>query len=126
MKAAKSIFLLAAIYGFLVIVPSFFMEGNFARGVPFTHPQFFYGFMGLALAWQFAFAVIAQDPKRYRPFILAAIVEKFSFFIASLALFSEGRIVSGDLPGPAIDGILGIAFIYAWIVTGRAEPAAAD
>jgi len=126
MKAVKSIFLIAAIYGFFVIVPSFFMEGSFARGVPFTHPQFFYGFMGVALAWQIAFVVIAQDPKRYRPFIFAAIVEKFSFLIASLALFSEGRIASGDLPGPAIDGLLGIAFIYAFIVTGRAEPAAAE
>ena len=126
MKAVKSIFLLAAIYGFFVIVPSFFMEGSFARDEPFTHPQFFYGFMGVALAWQIAFVVIAQDPKRYRPFIFAAIVEKFSFLIASLALFSEGRIVSGDLPAPMIDGIFGIAFIYAFIVTGRAEPEPAD
>ena len=126
MKAVKSIFLIAAIYGFFVIVPSFFMEENFARGVPFAHPQFFYGFMGVALAWQIAFLVIAQDPKRYRPFIFAAIVEKFSFLIASLALFSEGRLVSGDLPGPMIDGLFGVAFIYAFIVTGRAEPAPAE
>ncbi len=46
---------------------------------PVTHPEFYYGFVGLALVWQIAFFIIASDPARYRPIMLAAIPEKFIF-----------------------------------------------
>ena len=30
-----------------------------------THPEYFYGFLGVAIAWQIAFFVIAHDPRRF-------------------------------------------------------------
>jgi hypothetical protein len=32
-----------------------------------THPEFYYGFVGIATAWQVAFVIIGRDPERYRP-----------------------------------------------------------
>ena len=40
---------------------------------PVTHPEFYYGFVGVALAFQLVFLTIASDPLKYRPLILAGI-----------------------------------------------------
>jgi hypothetical protein len=32
-----------------------------------THPEFYYGFVGVATTWQVTFLIIRRDPKRYRP-----------------------------------------------------------
>jgi|SRR5579872_615904 len=54
---------------------------NRGRDTPpaITHPEYFYGFLGGALAWQFLFLVLSTDPVRYRPMILPAT----ALFIAS-------------------------------------------
>ena len=41
-----------------------------------SHPLFYYGFVGVALAWQVAFWLIARDPVRYRWFIVPGVIEK--------------------------------------------------
>jgi hypothetical protein len=53
----------------LVIAPLYFLEATVGQKNPpvISHPEFYYGFVGLALAWQFAFFVIARDPVRLRP-----------------------------------------------------------
>ena len=44
----------------LVIAPLYFAEGQIAQNdpPPITHPEFFYGFIGITLAWQFVFLAI--------------------------------------------------------------------
>ena len=54
-----------------------------------THPEYFYGFIGVGLAWQVAFLIIATDPRRYRPLIIPSIIEKFSFAAAIAVLFAR-------------------------------------
>jgi hypothetical protein len=52
MKFARLTFLLAGIWGIVVLGPLYFLE-NFigARHPPaITHPEYFYGFVGLGLA----------------------------------------------------------------------------
>src|SRR5271168_2040324 len=44
-----------------------------------THPMFFYGFVGVTLAWQLLFFAIAYQPVRLRPVIPFAVLEKLSF-----------------------------------------------
>lgn len=80
MKFAKVVFWAAGIWGVLVLTPLYFMFNIIGRQdpPPITHPGFYYGFVGAGLAWQIAFLIIATDPVRFRPIILAAIVEKFS------------------------------------------------
>lgn len=54
MLFARYLFCFAAIYGFLVLVPQYFLEEHIGRDYPppITHPEHFYGFLGVALAWQ--------------------------------------------------------------------------
>jgi hypothetical protein len=60
--------MIAGIYGLIVLVPQLFSESRIARDYPpvITHPEYFYGFLGVAIAWQLCFLVIAKDPVRYR------------------------------------------------------------
>src|SRR5262249_29225926 len=74
-RFARVVFLVAGIYGMVVLAPGFFTERALAQRMPpaITHPEFYYGFFGVALAWQVAFLIIARDPERFRPLILAGI-----------------------------------------------------
>ena len=69
MKFAKIVFRIAGIWGVLVADPALFhVQSDRPQRSPAHHPSgFFYGFVGAALAWQFAFFIIATDPARYRP-----------------------------------------------------------
>lgn len=51
MVFAKRVFYFAAIYGLLILSPPYFLEGRIGREYPpaITHPEHFYGFIGLAL-----------------------------------------------------------------------------
>ena len=117
MKFARTTYLLAAIYGVIVLVPGFFLEAQFDQAPPptLTHPEFYYGFYGAALVWQFAFFLISSDPVRYRPLMLVTVLEKAGFLIACLALWSSGRMApSGPFYGSLIDGVWMVLFIIAW------------
>lgn len=105
----------------LIIAPLYFLFEMIGRRdpPPITHPGFFYGFVGLALAWQFAFLFIATDPLRYRPLMLPSMFEKFSFGSAVVILVLEGRTRSSDLVFAATDLLLGILFVLAYLKTPR-------
>jgi hypothetical protein len=112
MKFAKIVFTVAAVYGILALAPQYFLEERIGRDFPppITHPEHFYGFVGVALAWQFLFLVIARDPVRMRPAIWPAIVEKLSFAIAAPVLFQLGRAPAAVLAFGIIDAILATLF----------------
>ena len=119
MKFAKFTFYLAGIWGLLVITPLYFIFDLIAKQdpPPITHPSFYYGFVGTALAWQLAFLVIARDPVRFRPLILPGIFEKFSYAIAILILVAQHRTNPRDLLFAATDTFLGILFLVAYTKT---------
>src|SRR5215475_12555955 len=99
MKFAKVVFALAGIWGLLIITPLYFMFDLIGKQDPpaITHPGFYYGFVGCALAWQIAFILIARDPVRLRPMMLASVVEKFAYAIAIVVLVIEARTNHRDL-----------------------------
>jgi hypothetical protein len=109
---ARRVFWWAGIYGLIVLLPQYFMEGRINRDFPppITHPEHFYGFVGVALAWQFVFLTIARDPVRYRPLMLGAILEKVSFGAAAVVLFWLGRITLVVLAPALVDLALATAF----------------
>ena len=82
-----------------------------------THPGFFYGFIGVGLAWQMAFCVIATNPTRYRLFMLPSVFEKFSYGVAVLILVKQGRMLSSDLVFGGVDLLLGVLFVIAFLKT---------
>jgi hypothetical protein len=64
MRFARIAYGVAAAYGFLTLTPLYFMVGNIGHDAPppVTHPEFYYGFVGVALLWQMIFVLIARDP----------------------------------------------------------------
>jgi hypothetical protein len=119
MKFAKVVFWIAGIWGLLVITPLYFMFDLIGRKDPpaITHPGFYYGFVGVALAWHLAFLVIARDPVRLRPMMIPSVVEKFTYGIAVVALVMQGRMHRSDLVFAATDSILGLLFVIAYLKT---------
>ena len=121
MKFAKVIFLVAGIYGLLALLPLYFMETRTGRDYPpsITHPEYYYGFIGVAVAWQLAFLVISRDPVRYRLLMPPAVVEKASFGIAVALLYAQER-VSAFMFGAAMsDSLLGVLFLVAFVLTAK-------
>jgi hypothetical protein len=90
---ARRCFLFAAITGLMVLLPQYFLEQQIGRNYPppISHPHLFYGFVGVAIVWQIAFLIIASDPLRFRPMMIAAILEKLSFAVPTTVLFMTGR-----------------------------------
>ena len=119
MKFAKVVFWISGIWGVLVITPLYFLFDLIGRQDPpaITHPGFFYGFVGLALTWQIAFLTIASDPVRYRPLMIASIIEKFSFGVAVVILVMQARMHTSDLLFAGTDLLLGVMFVAAYFKT---------
>ncbi len=119
MKFAKIAFGTAGIWGVLVLTPLYFMFDLIGRQdpPPITHPGFYYGFAGAGLAWQIAFLIIACDPVRFRPFMVAAIFEKFSYAAALMVLFLQHRLHRFDLTFAGADLVFGMLFVVAFLRT---------
>jgi len=119
MRFAKIVFWVAGIWGFLVLTPLYFMFDLISRNdpPPITHPGFFYGFVGLGLAWQVAFIVIATDPVRFRPLMIPCILEKVSWSAAVIILVLQGRMHKSDLVFVGTDLLLGLLFLIAYFKT---------
>jgi len=73
--------------------------------------------VGLALAWQLAFIVIATDPVRFRAMMIPAIVEKFGYVIACAVLHLQGRMSGQQVVTAAPDLVLGALFIASFLKT---------
>lgn len=119
MRFARIVFLVAGIWGVLVIAPLYFMFDLIGRKDPpvITHPGFFYGFVGLGLAWQIAFLFISRDPVRFRPLMIPSMIEKFSYAIAVVVLVQQARMHPSDLVFAATDLLLGALFVAAYLRT---------
>ncbi len=119
MKFARIVFLVAGIYGLLVLTPIYFLEHKIGRETPppITHPEYFYGFVGVGLAWQLAFLVIARDPVRYRAMILPSILEKVSYGIALVVLLSQHRLPLSSFAIGSVDWIFAFLFVAAYFKT---------
>jgi hypothetical protein len=123
MKFARAVFGIAGVYGLLAVTPLYLLEKRISLEQPpaITHPEFFYGFVGVTLAWQVAFLIIARDPVRFRPLMWAAMIEKFSYVIAATWLWSGGRLAAPIRPFMFVDLIFGVLFVIAYIRTGNVK-----
>lgn len=116
MKFARIVFLVAGIYGLLVLLPQFFLETKIGRDTPppITHPEFFYGFICVAVAWQVLFLILSRDPARYRPMMIPAMLEKIGFPIAVAILYLQGRLDPTMFVPASADLILLVLFVVAY------------
>ena len=119
----RRVFSIAGWYGLIVMLPQYFLEAKIGRDYPpaITHPENFYGFIGITIAWQLLFLVIARDPVRYRIAMLPAVFEKLSFVIAVAVLYLQGRVAPVVVAPAAIDLVLGMLFIASYRATSDAK-----
>lgn len=115
----KKIYFISGIYGILILFPQLFMENKTGLDFPppVTHPEFYYGFIGVALSWQILFIIISKDPVRYKLVMIPGILEKAAFGFSSVILFTLGRIPSLVLFFSLIDLFIMLLFIYSYLKT---------
>ena len=115
-RFASRVFTSAGIYGLVAVLPMYAIESRLGAMYPppVTHPEFFYGFAGVALAWQLVFLLIGREPMRLRAIMPPAVVEKIGFGGAVVVLVVLGRTTAAMLPPALIDLGLGALFVAAW------------
>ena len=120
MKFAKWVFLAAGVYGILLLAPMYFTEAKTGRDYPpaITHPEYYYGFIGCALAWLVMFIFLSRDPARYRALMIPCVLEKLAFGVPAVLLYAQGRIPLPPFAGGVIDLVLGALFVAAYRATG--------
>jgi hypothetical protein len=121
MRFARLVFLIAGTWGIVVLTPLYATFDAVGRQYPpaITHPDFYYGFIGVALAWQIAFLVIGKDPIRFRPMMVPAILEKLGYVTTLTVLYAQGQLQLGQFAVAVPDLILGLLFILAFFKTSR-------
>ena len=121
MRFAKWVFLAAGVSGVLMIVPPFFLEARTGQEYPppINHPEYYYGFFGVTLAWQFLFLVIASDPVRYRMAMLPSMLEKAGFAVAIPILFALERVPGVWLGFASMDATWLVLFAIAFVLTPK-------
>jgi hypothetical protein len=115
-RFARRVFTGAGVYGLIVLVPQFFLADRIGRDTPpaITHLEYFFGFIGVAVAWQFVFLMIGRNPERYAPLMLPAVLEKLAFGVPTLVLFAQGRLPGTVLLFGLLDLTLGALFLASW------------
>ena len=95
---------------------NFFSEYQIGINFPpvINHPEYFYGFLSITLAWQILFLFIAIDPVKYKLFIIPAMLEKYFYGATLIILYSQNRLPVMVLSSGIIDLILGILFAVAF------------
>lgn len=121
MKFAKYTFLIAGIYGIVALVPMYFLKDYVGEQnpPPLTHAEFFYGFVGVALAWQFVFLIISRDPAKYRLLMFPGILEKAAWGVPVLILYLQNKVSVSILGAGMIDLLFGVLFVVAYLKTDR-------
>ncbi len=123
-RFSRVVFTIAGIWGVLIMTPLYFAFDAIGRAYPppITHPDLYYGFVGVTLAWQVAFLVIASNPVRYRPLMLTAVLEKSLYVGTIILLYAHGQLQPGHAAAIIVpDGVLGLFFVAAF----RKTPSAA-
>jgi hypothetical protein len=127
MKFARVVFVGAGVWGIVLLTPMYFLFDAIGRqpSGPVTYPQFYYGFLAVTMAWQFAFLVIGSDPARFRLMMMPSVVEKLAFFLSMSVLFVQGRATVTDMMVVAPDFLLGVLFTIAFVKTSASPDLAA-
>jgi hypothetical protein len=124
---ARRVFTAAGLWGLAVLMPLYFSFDAIGRLYPptITHPDFFYGFVGVALVWQLVFLLIARDPVGLRMIMIPAMLEKFIYVGTLSVLYARGDLRSGQFIVAVPDCLLGVLFAIAWskIAAARRLPA---
>src|SRR5262245_9179586 len=124
MRFSKLVFLLAGIWGVVILAPLYFLEStiNVQQPPVITHPEYYYGFAGITLTWQILFFLISRNPVKYRTIMLVAILEKLAYGLAVPILFAIGRVPRAVLLPSFPDLVWATLFAIAYVKTPVHQP----
>jgi len=124
MPFARTVFTGAGIWGLVVLTPLYFGFDRVGRLYPpaVTHPDFFYGFIGVAIAWQIGFLVIGREPVRLRMMMIPAMLEKFIYVMTLGVLYLQQQLALGQFAVAVPDFAIGILFVLSFARTGVSLP----
>jgi len=116
MKFTRIVFCIAAIYGFILLIPMYFLMNTIGQKVPsaISHPEFYYGFVGVTLMWQCVFVLIAFDPLRFQAIIPIAVLEKVAYTVPVVILYLMDKVQPNILVTALADPIFAILFTSAY------------
>lgn len=116
MRFARIVFTCAGVWGLVVLLPLYFSLDLIGKLYPpaITHPDFFFGFIGVGIAWQIAFLLIGRDPVGLQAMMGPAIVEKFIYVFSLTALYGNGSLRFGQFVVAVPDFVLGMLFVIAF------------
>ena len=122
MTFARWVFTIGGLFGLIMIAPLFFLEDQMARmgGGPISHPENYYGFVGVTFAWQLVYLVIGRNPAPYRPIMLLGALGKVIFGVAVWTLALQGRTPMTVAYVSSPDLVWAALFVVAWF---RTKPA---
>src|SRR5689334_14156288 len=123
MKFARIVYGVAAAYGFISLLPLYFLFEKVGRDAPpaITHPEFYYGFLGVTFLWQLVFVMIAKKPLQYRSLMPLTILEKFVYTVPVILLYFAGRVHGSIMRSSLVDPTFGVLFLIAYFRTGVTE-----
>jgi hypothetical protein len=115
---------MAGMYGIALLVPPLFLESKYSGlyPPPITHPEFFYGFFALGIAWQVLFFILATDPIKYRAMMIPSMLEKIGYPVALIFLHFQHRIAPRMFALGSVDWLFLILFAIAYIKTAPTSP----
>jgi hypothetical protein len=122
-RFAKTVFVIAGIWGIVVLTPLYWLVDVTGRHYhpPMDYPQFFYGFFSVAMAWQIAFLIIGSNPARFRSLMIPSMLEKFGYVLTLAWLYGQARISTQDAQAAVPDLLLGVLFVVAFTKTRTPE-----
>ena len=110
MKLARWVFWIAGALDCVAIVPLYRVPGSAT----------YYGLIATVAAWQAAFFVIGWNPKRFRPLMIPAVLEKALWMLTLAVLYTKGQTDRRTIViNAATHGLLGVLFIVAFVITSR-------
>jgi hypothetical protein len=116
MAFARRVYIAAGIWGLLIIFPMYFLESRISeqQPPPITHPEYYYGFVGVALSWQIVYLMIGRHPIKYRAIMLVAIFAKTIYGLAVCMLFAARRVPFVVLAVSSLDLVWAALFAIAY------------
>ncbi|OLC46937.1 MAG: hypothetical protein AUH43_12800 [Acidobacteria bacterium 13_1_40CM_65_14] len=123
MQFARRVFIAAGVYGLLVVGPMYVLESRINEQQPpaITHPEYYYGFIGVTLSWQILYLIIGRHPIKYRTIMLVGIFAKTSYGIAACMLYAAGRLPFVVFAVSLIDLVWAVLFAIAYGKTPERE-----
>jgi hypothetical protein len=122
-RFARVTFAAAGLYGLVAMIPQYWLEERIGRDTPppITHVEYFYGFIGVVIAWQLVFLLIARNPVALRALMPIAVIEKLAFAVPVIILYAQHRITGTVLGFGQIDLLLAALFTTSYLLTPRAS-----